>query len=68
MFQCRKLLYDLAQLPYSEESDPPEKPSGWKRACAVVLSQKVLHYFKGVAAARWHVTDGTLTVNDKLQT
>ena len=41
IYQCRKQLYNMTHVPYSDEQDPPQKPHNWKRACAAVLTQKV---------------------------
>lgn len=41
--QCRKLLYEMANI--SSGSDPPDtKPDGWKKACAAVLALTVSKY------------------------
>ena len=41
VLQCRKLLFEMSHISY-EEIDPPERPSGWKKTCSLLLTQKVI--------------------------
>jgi len=44
VLQCRKLLFEMSHVPY-EETDPPERPSGWKKTCSLLLTQKVRLFY-----------------------
>lgn len=42
VIQCRKLLFEMSHITYTEDADPPsKKPPKWKSCCAAILSQKV---------------------------
>ena len=40
IYQCRKLLFELASAEFGEET-PTSKPSNWKKACASILTPTV---------------------------